>query len=275
LSLDPIAPAALQFALRVERLYTALTLRVPQAPILGQGSPRSEPTLGGLLLYASEFDAEARALLVAANIAGAASLAATADPAAQKQSIRDGVADFLVTDLDEALRILKNEIRKRETVAVCVAASPHTIEHEMLERGVLPDLLRPSTEPSEASPFIPQGARRIELPESNYPTGLLTWRVASAPAQWLPKLDAIATECLAAPPDAWARSAHRWLRLAPRYLGRQAQAFRLLRSNRDFYATFAESIGERIEREEIDIELELQFNANGLLDLHHFTPQAD
>ena len=76
--------------------------------------------------------------MVAGNIAGAASLAATADPVAQKQAIREGVVNFLVTSLDEALRILKNEIRKRETVAVCVAASPQAVAAEMLERGVLP-----------------------------------------------------------------------------------------------------------------------------------------
>ena len=34
--------------------------------------------------------------------------------------MRDGVIDFLVTSLDEALRILKNEMRKRTAVAVCV-----------------------------------------------------------------------------------------------------------------------------------------------------------
>ena len=48
----------------------------------------------------------------------------------------------MVTSLDEGLRILKNEIRKRETVAVCVALSPDTLQREMQERGVLPDLLR-------------------------------------------------------------------------------------------------------------------------------------
>ncbi len=79
---------------------------------------------------------------MAANIAGAASLVATADRAAQKQAIRDGVADFLVNSLDEALRILKNQLRKRETVAVCVGLAPEAVEREMQERGVLPDLLR-------------------------------------------------------------------------------------------------------------------------------------
>jgi hypothetical protein len=38
--------------------------------------------------------------LVSANIAGAASLAATPDVARHKQSIRDGVADFAVNSLD-------------------------------------------------------------------------------------------------------------------------------------------------------------------------------
>ena len=56
--------------------------------------------------------------------------------AAQKQAIRDGVADFLVNSLDEALRILKNQLRKRETVAVCVGLAPADVEREMKERGV-------------------------------------------------------------------------------------------------------------------------------------------
>ena len=84
--------------------------------------PGQEPTLGGKLLYIGELDPAGRALAVAGNIAGVASLCASADPAIQKQAVRDGVVDFLVTSLDEALRILKNEIRKREPVAVCVGA---------------------------------------------------------------------------------------------------------------------------------------------------------
>ena len=124
---------ALEFARKVERLYAGLMTSADP----GGGEPR----LGGRLLYAGALDAEGRALVVAGNIAGAATLAATANPAAQKQAIHDGVVDFLVTSLDEALRILKNESRKRETVAVCVGAEPDAVEREMLERGVEPDLL--------------------------------------------------------------------------------------------------------------------------------------
>src|SRR5208337_4073242 len=124
MALDLNGTAAFDLALQAECFYAALT----QA----SGS-NAEPNLGGKLLYAGELDAQGRALLVAANIAGAASLAAVAEPVAQRQAIRDGVVDFLVNSLDEALRILKNEIRKRETVAVCVTLAPETVEREMLE----------------------------------------------------------------------------------------------------------------------------------------------
>jgi hypothetical protein len=107
-------------------------------------SPYADPEsgLGGSLFYAGEMDEEGRALVVAANIAGAATLVASADLATQKQAIREAIADFLVTSLDEALRILKNQLRKRETVSVCVAMAPAAMEREMDERGVEPDLLR-------------------------------------------------------------------------------------------------------------------------------------
>ena len=126
-------PHALQFAMQVERFYAGLILAAKP------GSD-TEPSLGGRLLYAGQLGADARALLVAANIAGAASLAVSADAAAGKQAMRDGVIDFLVTSLDEALRILKNEMRKRTAVAVCVVQdSEADFARLLLERGVLPD----------------------------------------------------------------------------------------------------------------------------------------
>ncbi|MGP8226349.1 MAG: hypothetical protein ACLQGT_09370, partial [Terracidiphilus sp.] len=191
MAVDPIQAEG--FALQVERLYAGLISAVdwvPQvsllragisadagtpalagAPGLASETGDTEPSLGGKLLYAGELDEEARALLVAANIAGAASLSASSDAAARKQFMRDGVVDFLVTSLDEALRILKNEIRKHEPVSVCVALEPETVEKEMLERGVAPDLVRP------------------DAADSLEGQTLLCWRVASSPSIWLPKLD--------------------------------------------------------------------------------------
>ncbi|HXR40644.1 MAG TPA: hypothetical protein VN776_16190 [Terracidiphilus sp.] len=229
----PIPPAALDFILQMEGLYAALMQSA-------NASSHGELSLGGRLLYAGVLDADSRALLVAGNIAGAASLAATADAAAQRQAIRDGVADFLVTSLDEALRILKNEIRKRETAAVCIAAAPEAVEREMRERGVLPDLLT-----------------RAVLPVARSGGSVMTWRVTAAPAQWLPKLDAIAGACLQASTDPETTAAHRWLRLAPRYLGRLAQGLRLLHCQPQVAKEFVSRVEDAFNRGEITVEVEI------------------
>ncbi len=206
-------------------------------------SPHADPEsgLGGRLFYAGELDGAGRALVVAANIAAAATLVATADRATQKQSIRDGVVDFLVTSLDEALRILKNQLRKRETVSICVATEPAAIEREMNERGVLPDLLR----------FAETTEQRTG---ENLPA-LFTWSVAAAPAQWLPQLDAIALECFGA--DAWA--ARRWLRLAPRYLGRGSQTIHAIASSQEIASSVIERIQKKVESGEIGVPVEIRW----------------
>jgi hypothetical protein len=217
------------FALQVERLYARMISAkhwVPPVSILRPGmiaenpnaQQNSEPSLGGKLFYAADLDADARALVIAANIAGAATLTASDDPEVRKQAMRDGVVDFLVTTLDEALRILKNEVRKRETVAVCVTQAPENVEQQMRERGVLSDLQRP-IEPAALEPDH----------------CILFWRVAVAPALWLPKIDTLALDCLHENPGAPGLSfetrdpARRWLCLSPRYLGRLTQGARILR----------------------------------------------
>jgi urocanate hydratase len=244
------------FALQVERLYAALLHTAPP-------SRSSEPGLGGKLLYAGELDEAGLALVAAGNIAGAASLASTADPAAQKPPIRTGVVDFLVTSLDEALRILKNEIRKREPVAVCVAAAPESVEREMLERGVLPDLLAPSTLPG-CTAFLSQGACPVESSEVEESYVLLAWSVAAAPALWLPKLDALAHDCLQ--PEDW--PAHRWLRLAPRYLGRQAQGVRVLHCDEPAAAEFLKRVRVALVQGEISVPVEIRWSQGSKSELH-------
>jgi hypothetical protein len=259
LAVDPIQAEG--FALQVERLYAGL-IRTASARGLASETWDPEPSLGGKLLYAGQLDEEARALLVAANITGVASLAASADAAGRKQALRDGVVDFLVTSLDEALRILKNEIRKRETVAVCVALEPETVEQEMLERGVEPDLLRPGA----ADSLVDQT--------------LLCWRVASSPSIWLPKLDAIALDCLeenmGAPgldSETW-DSARRWLRLAPRYLGRMAQGVRVLRCSESAAANFLERMREVVESGEIGVAVEIKLYAEWRAEQLNFMPPS-
>ncbi len=202
----------------VYQLYRAL---VATSPLRGDAG------LGGKLLFAGGLHAYGRDLLYASNIAGAASLAASADAEEQRSAIREGVVDFVVTSLAEALRILKNEVRKAQAVSVGIAADQRLIVKEMLERGVLPDLLpqRESKDDGLGSGdrqrFLDQGALAIGegVPEDGR---FVSWTVNGQHARWLARLDLCAQSVL--PPEDVER--HRWLRLAPRYLGRLAQKVR-------------------------------------------------
>ena len=198
----------------VYRLYAALARQMD-----------AESGLGGKLLYAGELHPDGCRLVRAANIAGAASMAASADAAALRQAVRDGVIDFLVTTLDEALRILKNEIRKRQTVAVGVAAAPSVLVAQMIERGVLPDLLPPaSPDDPELAALIAQGARSLQVQPLSPKRQFLVLPIPIAWVQRTAEFDALLLARLA-PGD---HANRRWLRLSPRYLGSQARRCRSL-----------------------------------------------
>lgn len=229
-------------------LYFSLSRMM--AATAGAGSAE-EMNLGGRLLYAGELDDRGRALLVAGNVAGCASLAATADAAGQKQSIRDGVADFLVSSLDEALRILKNEVRQRKTVAVCVGMAAGAVELEMIERGVQPDLVFAGRRRAGTS-FGP-GTHEILLAEREADEVFLAWQVEQAPAQWLPRLDAVALGCV----DAGSWEA-RWIKLAPRYLGRSASTQRALCCDRRVATEIVRRFSDSVRNGEIAVEVSVR-----------------
>jgi Urocanase Rossmann-like domain len=196
-----------------------------------------EMGLGGKLLWTCELDENGCNLMRAANIAGAASLGATADPALLRHANRDGVADFLVTSLDEALRILKNEVRKQQTVSVGVSMDPGVIAAEMLERGVLPDLLPPADSDGgeDLAWFLAHGSRRVEI--GPLPKG---WRFkawAASPPQFGERAAA------ALPGDDHLN--RRWLRLSPRYLGPVARRVRSLSCTAETEARLAKTLAER------------------------------
>jgi urocanate hydratase len=262
--------AGFVFAVCADRFYTALL------PFAKPG-PDGEPSLGGQLLYAGELDDEGRALLVAANVLGAASLTVAADPSAQRSAIRDGVADFVVTTLDEALRILKNALRKRESVAVCIAGKPQTIEREMEERGVQPDLVTYAL--SGMARFPPEfqaGARRVEHragPATD--RSVVTWSAETAAPIWLPKLDTLALECLN--PDGGGPAelaARRWMRLAPRYFGRLAQDRRIVSCDPVAAQQIFSRVQSAVEQGEIGVPIWISMSSGAGTQSAHANPPA-
>jgi urocanate hydratase len=260
LALDPPSHAAFDVVARVARCYAALSQSSAADP---------ESCLSGRFLYIGELDDAGRAYLVAASICGAATLAAVADRDAQMQALRDGVADFLVNSLDEALRILKNQLRKRESVAVCVAQAPEAMEREMNERGVAPDLMRREVPfASHREAMLIQEREQDETDLGKIPA-VVTWRAGSGLPKDLAALDAVALACL--DPDEW--KSKRWLRLAPRYLGRMAQGLHLLETHREFDARFTKRVREAIDRGEIAFALEICSYINGMPDQFRFDPR--
>lgn len=226
----------------VLRTYALFELLMKSAIHRGGNSEfKPEPGLGGLLVYAGELDEDGRSLVAAANIAGAASLSITADPPTQREAMREGVVDFVVNSLDEALRILKNEIRKKEPVSVCVALSAESVETEMKERGVQPDVCR-------AAVLQVDDAVR-DRPERC----LVEWSVPDAPSRWMPRLDALAAECLA--PSAL--DGRRWLRLFPRYVGRSARGIRLIQSTPALASCFVRRLQTSREGGELPVAVQV------------------
>lgn len=239
---------------------------------------RAEPYLGGQLFWAGELDATGRALVVAGNIAGAATLTATDDADAQRLAVRDGIVDFLVTSLDEALRILKNEIRKRATVAVCIGAPIQAIEGEMTERGVRPDVFRDDILRAAERLATDRGETIARVagrdgnpgpdPDPTSAAALVLWRVEAAPAQVLPRLDAIALQSLA-PEELVAR---RWVRSSGRYLGRLGHTGHLVRSTRAFATDFLAKVRELTAHGEIGVRGSVEVICGKLRDPFSFGP---
>jgi urocanate hydratase len=248
-------------------LYYALTQNSTDA--LG-GNQGTETNLGGTLLYAGELDGHGRAMVIAGNVGGCGILAATADQAAQKQAIRDGVVDFLVSSLDEALRILKNEIRKRAAVAVCVGAAPADVEREMIERGVLPDLVFSGAPGEERCvPSFGVGSRKIQSAELGSGRACVSWQVIQSPARWSAKLDEIALDCLASD---W--RAQRWIRLSPRYCGRSVQARRALYCDSESAEQMITRFAAKVRAGEIETEVVASLLVGGETKEFRFLPVA-
>ncbi|MBW4026609.1 MAG: hypothetical protein HIU93_04355 [Acidobacteria bacterium] len=182
--------------------------------------PAQAEGLGGRLLLVCGLDPVGVATVTAANVAGAATLAIESDPAAAREAIRNGICDFSVNTLDEALRILKNEIRKRKPVAVCLLGVPQSILAEMAERGVQPDFAAiPPVIPGDlAATFFARGAHPFPPVAATLP--LACWSVAAQqPITLLQQIDKLAAASLSSSEAV----RHRWLQLAPRYLGRARQ----------------------------------------------------
>jgi len=114
--------------------------------------------LAGKLIVSGGMGGMGGAQPLAATMTGAAFLGIDVDPERIKKRLKTGYCDFMVTTLDEALRILKNAIRKKENVSVGLVGNCADIIPELAQRGVVPDILTDQTSAHDPlNGYVPNG----------------------------------------------------------------------------------------------------------------------
>jgi urocanate hydratase len=114
--------------------------------------------LAGKLVVSGGMGGMGGAQPLAATMAGASFLGIDVDPERIKKRLKTGYCDFMVNNLDEALRILKNAVRKKEAISVGLIGNCADIIPELAERGVLPDILTDQTSAHDPlNGYVPNG----------------------------------------------------------------------------------------------------------------------
>jgi urocanate hydratase len=114
--------------------------------------------LSGKLIVSGGMGGMGGAQPLAATMTSAAFLGIDVDPERIKKRLKTGYCDFLVTTLDEALRILKNAVRKKENVSVGLVGNCADVIPELAERGVVPDILTDQTSAHDPlNGYVPNG----------------------------------------------------------------------------------------------------------------------
>ncbi|HWF66784.1 MAG TPA: hypothetical protein VN670_05745 [Acidobacteriaceae bacterium] len=199
-------------------------------------------SLAGRLILSAGFGLQGAQLALATVIAGGTFLGIESDANHLKAAVRNGSCDFMVTTLDEALRVLKNEIRKGTPLSTGLLGSAAEILPAIVERGVQPDLIAAHASrenPAESvalepainqlvergAQFFRRGGEKFAAGEgesADLAPGDVLWTAANP--QDLRRMDQTALDTI--PPEDWVR--RRWLQHAAGYFHRQAPLERVL-----------------------------------------------
>ena len=116
--------------------------------------------MAGKFIAGSSMSGSHAALPLAATMNGAAFLGLEPDSERIKRCVKTGYCDVMVNSLNEALRILKNAVRKHEAASIGLLGAPADVIPEMASRGVVPDLLIPAESQDSVAPNALQDAMR-------------------------------------------------------------------------------------------------------------------
>jgi urocanate hydratase len=127
--------------------------------------------LAGKLIVSGGMGGMGGAQPLAATMTGACFLGIDVDAERIKKRLKTGYCDFMVNNLDEALRILKNAVRKKEAISVGLVGNCADVIPALAERGVLPDILTDQTSAHDPlNGYVPNGMtleQALELRKSD------------------------------------------------------------------------------------------------------------
>src|ERR1700678_1801069 len=108
---------------------------------------------------------------LAATMTGACFLGIEVDPERIKKRLHTGYCDHMAQSLDEALRILNDAMRKKQSISVGLVGNCGDVIPELARRGVVPDILTDQTSAHDPlNGYVPNGmtlAEALALRASN------------------------------------------------------------------------------------------------------------
>src|SRR5580698_5001022 len=114
--------------------------------------------LAGKLIVSGGMGGMGGAQPLAATMTGAAFLGIDVDPERIRKRLKTGYCDFMATTLDEALRVLKDAMQKKQNVSVGLVGNCADVIPELAERGVVPDILTDQTSAHDPlNGYVPNG----------------------------------------------------------------------------------------------------------------------
>ena len=214
--------------------------------------------LAGLLLTCVGFGLEGAELALATTISGGTFLGIDPSTEHLKAAVHNGSCDFMVNTLDESLRVLKNELRKKKALSVGLLGEGAAILPAMVERGVQPDLVADSGA-SEREPariyqpalltFVERGAVQVDTQVAKYShtAGFVEVLWTAASLADLRRMDDLALREL--PADDSIR--RRWLQHAPGCFHRQRPLQRVLGMHSEEVTRLAEAFKNAVSAGEV------------------------
>ena len=212
--------------------------------------------LAGLLLLCEGFSLQGAEAALATLISGGTFLGIDPSTEHLKAAVRNGSCDFMVNTLDESLRVLKNELRKKKALSVGLLGEAAAILPATVERGVQPNLVADTSDSESArlglpalNTLIERGAVLIDIEAASdsLDGGFfeVIWTAASLPD--LRRMDELALQLL--PADDSIR--RRWLQHAPGYFHRQRPLQRVLGMHAEEVPRLAEAFKNAVAAGEI------------------------